>query len=216
MQFPLLCFVLIVITYEMNTTARVVPHIGKVPDCQPKFKAKVNNPLVKRVDARPFKEMWSEILAYRMTHSEMRNTDLWKLFQSRISDIQNFNMFRVEILRKGLDKKSVSKALSEKEMTKVAVQTFADKMKERADDHLEKCSTYLGKAHKVVGDIQPDTENIFGYINLVKDVHREGRLLYNVDENKMSDPKLMHLAMLVAIRPEDEPEVEKLVEVVEI
>lgn len=122
----------------------------------------------------------------------------------------NYSEFRAAIVRKGLDKSSVTEALSEKQMTKNAIQTFADKIKEKADIHLNKCAEYIDRAHQVVDEIKVDQENIGGYISLVKEIHREGRLLYNIDEQKVSDPTLLNLALLVAVRPESEAEIETI------
>lgn len=201
--FSILLFGFVVITYEMRKIS-IVPHIGRIPDCRSKAKPPVKSFMAKRPDAKPFAKAWPEVLAYRMTHPDLSNVALWKYFKLRISDIENMNVFRAAILQKGLDKKSIQKAMSDKEMTKVAVQTFADKIKGRADKHLEACSVYLDKAHKVIEKVEPDLETIGGYMALVKDIHREGRLLYNVDEDKTSNPNLMNLALLVSIRPEDE------------
>lgn len=180
---------------------RTIAIVGNIPDCRSKKKTFRNN----LVSAKPFAEIWPQILAYRMANKTLTNKSVWNEFKNKISDVPNLVSFTHLLNGRGLDTRSIEKATTPKEETKLAIKTFSDVRKAHAERHMTKVSGYLNKAHDVVESIIPDEETIGSYLDTVRTLHREGRLAYRIDEEVVGNPQLLNLALLVEIRPENQP-----------
>jgi hypothetical protein len=170
-----------------------------------KLKRKVN-PLLKQkktIVALPFKEAWPKILAWMIENPHAKTKDAWAHWHARLEDVTSLQVFSQLLKNNGMTPTEVRQKTSIKEQVQLATQSFSEVKKEHAERHMARIHKKLEQIHTVVDSIEPDAENVGAVLSLVGQLHKEGRLAYDIDDQKQVDRKVTNLAILIGADPRE-------------
>lgn len=174
---------------------RVVPII--IP-----FKQKKQQlPAKKIAEARPFKKMWPKILAYMVAHPELKTRKLWAKFAPKLDDVFSLRQFSILLGNNGMSPAVVKEETGMKNQVAIAIQSFAEVKKEKANVFMNRISRKMDEIHDVIDSTPVDVKNVGGVLDLVSRLHKEGRIAYSIDEEHTVDRKATNIAVLIGYDP---------------
>jgi hypothetical protein len=155
----------------------------------------------KIVEARPFKKVWPKILHYMIAHPESTSKKLWDKFASRLDDVFSLGQFRSLLNSNGMTPGKVKTQTSTKEQVAIAISSFAEVKKDRANAFMNRISKKLDEIHDVVDTKKVTRKNVGDMLDLVSKLHKEGRVAYDIDDQHQVDKKTTNIAVLIGYEP---------------
>lgn len=182
--------------------AKLVPVIikGKPPKAKltPETQARRS---AKTFDAQPFKRVWPKIMQYMIEYPNDTYAQLWKKFAPMLDDVFTQRGFEKRLENAGMTKRTINAGLSVTEQVKVAVKTFGDLKKERAEKHMQRIHKKLDEIHDVVDKIVVEEKNVGRILDLVGELQKQGRIAYDIGEENRGDQKVTNLAVMIGFQP---------------
>lgn len=155
----------------------------------------------KTFDAIPFKKAWPKIMQYMIEYPDETYAQLWKKFAPILDDVFTQRGFEKKLENAGMTKRALNAGLSVTEQVKVAVKTFGDLKKERAEKHMTRIHEKLDEIHNVVGSIVVEEKNVGRVLGLVGELQKQGRIAYDIGEENRGDQKVTNLAVMIGFQP---------------